>query len=81
MEYRNGLIAPTSSEFPDVSLQYQLKKNKKFQLNRPKFQIFNKGKEKQMLNKVVVTPAGLEPATSSLEDWRSIQLSYGAVAH
>jgi len=24
MEYRNGLIAPTASEFPDVRLQYLL---------------------------------------------------------
>ena len=29
--------------------------------------------------KRLATPAGLEPATISLEGWCSIQLSYGAV--
>lgn len=42
------------------------KAEQKFQLNRPKFQTFNKNEEKPMLKKVLATPAGFEPATCPL---------------
>ena len=52
--------------------------NEQFQLRRPKFQIGGKMQEKQMLDKPLATPAGLEPATCPLGGGCSIQLSHGA---
>ncbi len=55
------------------------KQNKKFQLPQPKFQINQKRQENQMLEKVLATPAGFEPATCPLGGGCSIQLSHGVI--